>query len=247
MKRIVPLALFGAAIVLAAPAAYAISVPYKAKAKSIQGTLVPAFKPTDTGSGTGDDENEGANAALQDPASARSACTFEQGQYKVQVGKDASVKLTGVSCGGVPYTGNLCAHAKALATILNEDIDKTGASTPKTCISGIAGDIAGQTNWVSANIGTVVCAAGKCKGTMPQVTSDPCPDVDKVSEYRRIEIFDGPGSGSLSIGGSTLSACCGAGQTMAGSINVNGVGGCPAVPTQDVMGSGGTILQGVAP
>ena len=39
-------------------------------------------------------------------------------------------------------------------------------------------------NYVTGNIGLLTCSAGVCSGTLPVVTSDPCPAVDKVSEVK---------------------------------------------------------------
>ena len=237
--------LVAAAFTLSSSAAFGIGISAKLKSKKMQGDLVPAYAPTDTGSNTGDDEND--SPAFNEGASVRqSNCTFEKGSFKFQTGKDGQVKLSAVKCGGTPFNGTLCAHAKAVSTILNEDIDTANVSTPKTCVAGVAGDIAGRINWVTVNIGQVTCINGACKGTLPTVAADPCPDVDKVTEYRRVEVFNGPDQRTLSVLGTNLTACCGPGQTLVGNVAANGGAPCNT-STQDVMGIGGTVLQGVLP
>lgn len=237
----------GLAIALSGPIAYAIGIPAGMKSKSVSADLVPAHKPVDTGSNTGDDEND--NPAFTDVAAARSPCSFSSGKAKLQVGKDASVQMKGVKCGASPYTGQLCAHTKILATIMDTDIDKNGASSSVSCVTAGAGNIAGQTNFVTGNIGLLTCTAGTCKGTLPVVTTDPCPAVDKVAEVRRIEVFDGPAIRNATVLGTNLSACCGPGQTTVGNFAVSAQPPCNSAPgnTQDVMGEAGTITQGVAP
>jgi hypothetical protein len=243
MKKLGMLTVFGMALAFTGSQAFALGVAAKAKAGKVQGNLVPAYSPQDTGSGTGDDEND--SPALQDVAVQRSPCTFLQGKFKQQLGKDSAVQLKGVECGGTPVTGQLCAHTKQLATIMNEEIDKTGASAAKTCTSGMV-SIEGKINYSTGNIGLITCTAGTCKGTLQVVTADPCPDVDKVSELRRFEVFDGPDKASIVTLGTTLAACCGPGQTTVGGIGVGGVAPCNT-STQDVLGEMGTITQGVAP
>ncbi len=234
----------GLAAVMVAPAAFGTSLPGKLKAGKVQGNLVPAFKPQDTGSGTGDDENEGANAAFLDTSVQRSACTFTGGKFKAQVGKDATVKLKGVDCGSGPFTGSLCAHTKILSTITSED----RLGNPEFCDGGPAGNIAGDLNFVTGNIGVISCADGKCDGTLQQVTSDPCPDVDKVTELRRFEVFDGPDFVSFQPipGGQFLKACCGPGQTIVGGVGVGGLSPCDT-STQDVMAEMGNVNAAVEP
>lgn len=242
MRKVILMAAVLAVASVVAINASAIGIPAKAKAKKIQGNMVPAFKPVDSGTNTGDDEND--SPAFLDAAAARSGCTLEQGQYKITTGGSTAVKLSGVNCGGTPFSGTLCAHTKILATILDEDIDKTGTHTPVTCpTSGVPAGIQGQTNFVTGNVGTITCTAGKCAGLLPVVTPDPCPSVDKVAEVRRVEVFDGPDLGSLSVLGSTLSSCCGPGQTAVGNLALPACAGS----TQDVMATSGTITQGIVP
>jgi hypothetical protein len=237
----------GLAVALAAPIAFAFGIPAALKSKKVSTELVPAFKPNDTGSGTGDDEND--DPAFTDAASPRSACTFIKGKAKIQVGKEASIQMKGVVCSGTPYTGQLCAHTKILATVMDEEIDKNGNATPVACVTAGAGDIAGQANFVTGNIGLITCTAGTCKGTLPVVTSDPCPGVDKVAEVRRIEVFDGPAFRSAVILGTSLSVCCGPTQTTVGNFSVSAQPPCNTPPgsLQDVMAEAGTVTQGVAP
>jgi hypothetical protein len=242
MTKIGLLAACATAFTLAAPPAFGLGIGSKAKAGKVQGNLVPAYYPTGSGRGTGDDEND--SPAIIGTAAQRGACTFTQGKFKAQVGKDAAVQLKGVTCGGTPYTGNLCAHTKNLSTIMDEEIDKTGASSAKICNSS-GGPIQGKINFSTGTIGLIACTAGTCKGTLPTVLADPCPDVDKVSEIRRVEVFDGPDKASQVVLGSTLAVCCGPTQTMVGPITPSGA---PCnTSTQDVMGEMGTITQGVAP
>lgn len=261
MKKLVAMLAFGMAGALIASAASAgpLGIPAKLKAGKVQGNLVPAYYPVNGSmntSGTGDDEDD--SPALNQPAGQRSNnCTFTQGKFKAQVGKDAAVALKGVTCGGTAFTGTLCAHTKVLATIMNEDIDKTGATAGATCTT-TAGDIAGNTNFVTGNIGTLNCSAGSCSGTLPTVIADPCPATDKVAELRRLEVFDGPAQGSAVVLGTSLKVCCGPKQTFVGGIpSTTNVGGTPCAAstttdeanggTQDVLGEMGTVTQGVAP
>lgn len=243
MRVLMLTAAIGTAVALAAPPVQGIGVPAKTKAKKVQANLVPAVYPADTGRGTGDDE--GDDPAFLDTATFRSNCTFDSGKVKLQVGKDASVKMKGVKCGGTPYTGSLCAHSKIVASIMSEEIDKAGNSTPVVCNSS-AGDIAGDVNFVTGNHGLLTCSAGSCEGTLPAVTTDPCPDVDKLTEVRRFEVFDGPDSLTLSVLGTNLKACCGPGQTLVGGIGVSASPPCNT-STQDVMAEMGTIVHGIQP
>jgi hypothetical protein len=242
MKRRSTLLAVTLAVAMVAPA-FGFGIPAKTQAKKILGNLVPTFYPTGAGRGHGDDEND--SPALIAAAAPRSACTFKQGKFKMLVGKDVQVQLTTVTCGGTPFSGTLCAHTKLVSTIMSDEIDKNNVATPVICPS-TGGNIEGKMNFVTGNVGTISCAAGSCSGTLPVVTTDPCPAVDKVSEVRRVEVFDGPDLGSLTVLGSVLSACCGPGQTAAGPIGVSGVAPC-TTSTQDVMGEMGTIVQGVAP
>jgi hypothetical protein len=232
----------GAAVAFAAPAAQGIGISAKTKAKKVQGDLVPAYSPADTGAGTGDDEAD--NPALLDTPIARTGCTFEAGKFKLQVGKDASVKIKGMTCAGTPYTGSICAHTKTLATITDEEIDKEGNSTPVSCISPALTETAGTQQFVTGNVGVITCEDGTCQGTIPPVATDPCPGVDKVTELRRFEVFNGPAIGTLTYSGVTLKTCCGPGQTVAGFLPP--VPACSA-PGQDVMGEMGYINLGVQP
>jgi hypothetical protein len=76
------------------------------------------------------------------------------------------------------------------------------------------------------------------------VLADPCPAVDKVSELKKVEVFDGDDFASTTILGSTLAVCCGPGQTTVGSA----APGAPCTTsTQDVMGEMGIVTQGVTP
>ena len=244
MQKQLVAAIATGALLLSAASAHAVGVGAGAKAKKVQGDLVPALAPSDTGSGTGDDE--GDDPAFLDTGVFRSAsCTFDAGKFKAQLGKDAAVKMKGVTCGGTPYNGQLCAHIKALSTIMSEDIAKDGTSSAVTCNS-TGGDIAGKMNFVTINIGSLTCSDGSCSGTLPVVTADPCPGTDKVTEIRRVEVFDGNAKAVINSLGTNLSACCGPGQTTVGPASVSGVAPCNSAPgnTQDVLGEMGTITQG---
>jgi hypothetical protein len=238
----------GFALVATTPTAWADGVKASFKAKKVAGDLIPAFAPDDTGSNNGEDHDGGdANAAFNEPGSPRqSSCEFAKGSVKIQVGKNASVKVSGVVCGGTPYSGQLCAHVKALSTIANEEIDKDGNSTPKSCISGIAGDVAGRVNWVTSQVGLLTCTAGKCAGTLPPVTTDPCPDVDKITEIRRVDVMNGPDMASTVVLGTTLKACCGPRQTVVGPAQASAFAPCDT-STQDVMATMGNVTHGVVP
>jgi hypothetical protein len=243
MRVLITAICLGTAVALAAPPVQGIGVPAKTKAKKVQANLVPAMYPADTGRGTGDDE--GDDPAFLDTATPRSNCIFDAGKVKLQVGKDASVKIKGVRCGGTPYSGSLCAHSKILSSIMSEEIDKSGNSTPVVCNS-TAGDIAGDMNFVTGNHGLLTCSAGSCEGTLPPVTTDPCPDVDKVTAVRRFEVFDGPDFANIPVLGTNLKACCGPGQTLVGGILASGAAPCNT-STQDVMAELGTINHGIQP
>src|SRR5579862_8364185 len=211
MKRLVTMLALGTAVAFVGSAAHAqLGIPAKLKAGKVQGNLVPAYNPSDTGPGTGDDEQD--SPSFLDTAVLSSSlghnCMFTQGKFKAQVGKDAAVALKGVTCGGNAYTGQLCAHTKILSSIMNEDIAKDGTPGPTLQCNTTGGDIAGKQNWVTGNVGQLTCTAGSCSGTLPVVTADPCPAVDKVSEIRRLEVFDGPDQTTQTILGTALSACC---------------------------------------
>ncbi len=230
----------GVATVIAV-SAWGFGIPAKFKASAISGSLVPAFSPSDTGSGTGDDE--GDDPAFLDTAVARGTCSFLTGKFKLQVGKDASVQLSGVDCGGGPFTGTLCAHTKVLSTVVTEEFDKSGGSTPVTCDAGPGGDIAGKMNFTTGNIGTIACASGKCKGTLATVTTDPCPAVDKIAEVHRVEVFDGPLLADVPVLGTSLKSCCGPRQILAGAAEADDVAPCTGSP-QDVFAAMGTAQHG---
>ena len=129
--------------------------------------------------------------------------------------------------------------------ITDEEIDKEGNSTPVSCLSPVATETAGTQQFVTGNVGTIMCTDGSCQGTIPPVATDPCPSVDKVTELRRFEVFNGPAIGTLSYSGVVLKTCCGPGQTVAGFLPPATVP-CTA-PGQDVMGEMGYIIQGVEP
>src|SRR5262245_47607068 len=112
MRKVILAATVLAVAGMVATNASAIGIPAKAKAKKLQGNLVPAFSPADTGPNTGDDEND--SPAFLDTATPRSNCTFEQGQYKLATGAPGSIKLSGVKCGGTLLDGQLCAQTKIL-------------------------------------------------------------------------------------------------------------------------------------
>ena len=250
MRVLIAVACVGAAAALAVSPAHGFSISAKATAKKIQGDLVPAYSPVVTGSGTGDDEGD-SPAILATPFLRTSGatgegrnCTFESGKVTFQVGKDAQVQLKKLSCGGTPYTGSLCAHTKVLNTIMDQDVDKNGVATPKVCLAPNGSNTEATIQWVTGSVGLITCSKGSCKGTIPPVTADPCPDVDKVSELRRFEVFDGPDKASTTISGATLGSCCGPGQIVAGPIPVSTFPPCDT-STQDVLGEMGYINQGI--
>jgi hypothetical protein len=235
------LALGTAAAFVASAASAQIGIPAKLKAGKVQGNLVPAYYPSDTGAGTGDDE--GDSPAFQDTGVQSSAnCQFTQGKFKAQVGKDAAVALKGVTCSGTPFTGSLCAHTKILATIMTNDVAKDGTPGPALPCNTTAGDISGKQNFVTGNIGHLTCTAGSCAGTLPVVTADPCPASDKVAEIRRLEVFDGPDEASQAILGTTLAVCCGPHETLVGNAAPSGLP-C-STSTQHVLAEEGTVTQG---
>jgi hypothetical protein len=251
MKKIGTILAIAMGLAFVSASAHAqLGIPAKLKATKIQGNLVPAYYPLSTGPGTGDDEDDSPallGTAVQRSNPATHNCIFTQGKFKQQLGKDTAVQLKGVLCGPAgmqtPYTGQLCAHTKQLATIMNEDIDKTGAVAAKTCPS-TGGDLSGKINFTTGNIGSLTCANGSCKGTLPVVTTDPCPDVDKVSELRRLEVFDGPDVASVTFLGTDLKTCCGPTQQIVGGVPTSGYAPC-TTSTQDVLGEMGTVTQGV--
>jgi hypothetical protein len=245
MKKLGTFVAIGMGVVFVSASAYGqLGIPAKLKASKVQGNLVPSYHPLDTGAGTGDDEND--SPAFLDTAVQSGNCMFTQGKFKAQVGKDAAVQLKGVVCGGVPADGiMLCAHTKDLSTIMNEDIDKTGATAAKTCLSGTT-HLEGKVNFSTGNFGSLTCVAGTCKGTLAVVATDPCPDVDKVAEVRRLEVFDGNDSAVIPVMGTNLSACCGSTQTVVGPVAASSVAPCNT-STQQVMAEIGTVTQGVTP
>ena len=243
MRRLVLVVGIGAALVLSGSLARAvdIGIPSKFKAKKVQGNLVPAFM-TPAGSGHGDDESD--MPAFIAVATPRTNCTFDSGKFKAQAGSDISVKLKGVTCGGVAVNGSLCAHSKVYSTVANVEIDKDGNTTAKMCVSN-GTHTEGLINFVTGSIGLLSCSDGSCSGTLPTVTMDPCPDVDKVAELRRLEVFSGPDKAVISVLGTTLTACCGPGQTVIGGAGVGGTAPCNT-STQDVFAEIGNAVQ-VAP
>jgi len=258
MRALIAAVCVGTALALVAASAQAqgFSISAKATAKKIQSDLVPAYSPADTGQtdcagkpitgpGHGDDESDNP-AILATPFLRSSKCKFESGKVTYQVGKDAQVQLKKVSCGGTPYSGSLCAHTKVLNTIMDLDVDKKGTVTAKVCLAPNGSETQATIQWVTGSVGLITCSNGNCKGTIPPVTADPCPDVDKVSELRRFEVFDGPDKASTVISGATLGSCCGPGQVVAGPIPVSTFPPC-GTSTQDVMAEMGYINQGVQP
>ena len=246
MRVLIAAVCVGTAFALAAAPAQGqlVGISAKTKAKKITADLVPAYYPAGSGPGTGDDEND-SPAILGTPVQ-RGKCTFDSGKVTLQAGKDTKVQLKNVKCSGAPFSGSLCGHTKVLNTIMGLEADKKGTVTETTCIgSAEAGDTANTIQFVTGNIGTLSCSNGKCKGTLPPIATDPCPDVDKVSEVRRIEIFDGGAVGTVDILGNTIGACCGPNQTAAGPISVAISPACTG-STQDVMAEMGYINQGVA-
>ena len=93
---------------------------------------------------------------------------------------------------------------------MDEEIDKGGISSPETCTFPVLNlPVEGTSNYTASSVGTIPCdTKGNCKGTVPTVADDPCPDVDKLLEVRRIRVFDGPESNLVEIvPGVSLGAC----------------------------------------
>jgi hypothetical protein len=232
MRRLAVIGLSVFSLALPVSSAHAIGVGAKMKAKKILADLVPA--------------HAGTEATFLGTAARKSACEFDLGKSKMILGKDIQVQLKKVRCSGTPVADGtqFCAHTKILSTIVDEELASDGSSTAKTCISPSAANVAGKTNYVTGSIGTITCTSGTCKGVLPPVTADPCPDVDKVTEVRRLQVFDGDDSATAVVLGSTLGTCCGPGQTFIGGVAPGG-GDCPN--PQDVMAEMGQILHGVTP
>jgi hypothetical protein len=205
----------------------------KAKAKKVQGDMVQAYT-----------YSSGLNVPAQ---TSSTKCTFLQsGKFKVQTDKDVSIQLQGVTCDpnqAVPFTGELCAHTKAISTVAKVTIDKDGVETTQTCVSG-GGDLAGKTNYASGQVGTISCTDGKCKGTLGAVTEDPCPTVPKISQLVAVEVFDGPYLVDAPVSGSHLKSCCGPGQMVADSISASLFAPCSTSPgsEQEPMAEMGTLM-----
>jgi hypothetical protein len=137
----------------------------------------------------------------------------------------------------------LCAEQTILSSIMDQERADDGTLTPKTCFQGT--NIEGKSNYVVATVGYLSCKSGTCKAVLGNnAGGDPCPDVDKVNEVRRMTVMDGPVVGSANVLGNTLRACC-----EPDAHAVGGSGGkieCGNI-NQDVLGEMGTVVQGVAP
>jgi hypothetical protein len=200
-------------------------MPAKAKAKKVQGEFARAFA-----CGGGTQETCSDNGVLPTAAVPKSSCSFTGGKFKVQTGKDASVQILGLNCGLDPVPANICVRVRAFTTIMDEDIDKDGVSTPETCTLVVP--LEGKSAFSNTAAGTIACdtSKGKCKGTVPNVAADPCPDVDKNIEVRAVEVFDGPTfTLQQPIPGIFLGDCKDAG----------------GVEVDDVMASPGQMTQGL--
>ncbi len=187
MKRLIRMWVLAlAATGFSASPALAIGMGPKAKGKKIGGDFAQAYECGATATDSVD-----CQGTQLSPAATKSTCTLEGGKFKVQTGKDMFVLLKGVDCGGTPPAA-VCIQVEGLSTIMDEDIDKDGNSTPETCVfQGL--NLEGTSNYSNIFVGDVACdAKGKCKGTVTSVSQDPCPDVDKVTEIRRVRVFDGP-------------------------------------------------------
>ncbi|GIW39929.1 MAG: hypothetical protein KatS3mg076_0506 [Candidatus Binatia bacterium] len=138
----------------------------------------------------------------------------------------------------------LCAQIEVLSTIMDEDIDKDGNSTPKTCFAGSVA-IHGKTNYSVSQVERIDCKKGNCKGVLGITTGsgDPCPDVDKVTEVRHVRVADGPTISSKTIFGNTLKACCFEGSVVAGGFTPDNPD-CTTVD-QDLLAEMGTVTQGL--
>ena len=256
-----------AVIALASLPVSATVIPAKMKSKKVQGDLVPAYAcdPTDPdpacsnslqirscsdGSGpcVGDASCTGGGTCTEGVITKSNAyghnCIFESGNFKIQSGKDTQVQLKKVSCIEASPPSQLCGHIASYSTITDLNIDTKGVITPKTCTHPVAGNIAGTANYAIAQQGTLTCdSKGSCKGVLPVVAADPCPDVDKVSQYIRLEVFDGSSFVSIDVGGAVLKGCCGRNQNLVGGgFPVSAVAPCNTAE-QDSLAVGGTVVQ----
>jgi hypothetical protein len=153
--------------------------------------------------------------------------------------------------GGAPIPGDcqatkrtlLCSEETILSTIMDQERADDGTLTPKSCIQTV--NVAGKSNYVISSIGFLSCKSGTCKAVLANNISgggDPCPDVDKVSEVRRMTVMDSYHVGEANVLGNTLRACCEPGAAA--------VGGAPIAcgnTNQDVLAEMGNVVQGVAP
>jgi hypothetical protein len=260
MKTISVTAAFVALVAFGTSEAFAIGVSAKFKAKKYQADLVPAMSCATTDSSIDCDTSIVVGQILPAPGGGnnvtRSAangndCIFESGTVKVILGKDTQVQLKGVACGaGTPKpfkeTGALCAHMATYSTFADEEIDKSGTSTPESCQVVPVGEVAGTSTYAVTQVGNAIACGkkGACKGVITQVVPDPCPGVDKITEIRRFEVFDGEQSGELVAAGQTIKACCGPGQEAYPGINIgDDPAKCPN--PQDILAVPGTVAHGV--
>ena len=203
MRRCIRLCVVALALsAFGATSALAISMGPKAKAKKVGGDFAQAY--ACGASATDPIDCQGTQLS---PAATKSTCTLDGGKFKVQTGKDMFVLLKGVDCGGTPPSA-VCVQVEGLSTIMDEDRDKDGNLTPETCtFQGL--NLEGTSSYSNIFVGDVACdAKGKCKGTIPSITADPCPDVDKVTEIRRVRVFDGPAASTFEpIPGIVIALC----------------------------------------
>lgn len=185
-----------------ATSALAVSMGPKAKGKKVGGDFAQAYQCG--ASATDPIDCEGTQLS---PAAPKSTCTLDGGKFKVQTGKDMFVLLKGVDCGGASPSA-VCVQVEGLSTIMDEDRDKDGNLTPETCTFQSI-PLEGTSSYSNIFVGDVTCdAKGKCKGTIPSVSQDPCPDVDKVTEIRRVRVFDGPAASVFNpLPGVTIAIC----------------------------------------
>ncbi|MFQ5513960.1 MAG: hypothetical protein ACE5FG_05930 [Myxococcota bacterium] len=197
MRRSLFVAAFaGALCMLIAGDGGAIGLGPKVKAKKLQGDLVNAMscvRPDPAGSDPLDcDPQQALVPPSPGEASPRSTCSIKAGKFKSQVGKDLSVQIKGLSCSGALPSG-LCIQVDGYSTIMDEELDKSGGSTPASCTFLGVIPLEGTSSFSQIAVGAIPCdAKGKCKGTVANVAADPCPGVDKQTEIRRVLVFDGP-------------------------------------------------------
>ena len=240
LKMTKVLVLVGAVVAFGCGAALAdAGIGAKWKAKKVIANLVTAYE--------GDPNN--IKDTFNKPTQPKSDCIFKTGTIKIKAGKEASLKIVGMECPkGTPYNGSICAHTKALSTIANQELDKDNnvisdpnSTPPLECVSSGL-HLEGKANYAAGAAQVLTCTDGKCKGTLAQVTSDPCPTVDKISQLLEVTVYDGGDLLDIPVSGSNLKTCCGEGEYVAGGIPA--LAPPCATSTQQPFAVMGTYLQG---